>query len=67
MRYLLMAFQDFNPHLGLLGSPWVGLKHFRTLFQDAKFYNMLKNTLIISGLSSPTFPAPIILALKHET
>lgn len=63
MRYLLMAFQDFNPHLGLLGSPWVGLKHFRTLFQDAKFYNMLKNTLIISGLSLLTFPAPIILAL----
>ena len=63
MRNLLMAFQDYNPHLGLLKSPWVGLKHFQTLFQDPKFYNMLKNTLIISGLSLLTFPAPIILAL----
>ena len=63
MRNLLMAFQDYNPHLGLLKSPWVGLEHFQRLFQDPKFYNMLKNTLIISGLSLLTFPAPIILAL----
>ena len=63
MRNLLMAFQDYNPHLGLLKSPWVGLENFQTLFQDPKFYNMLKNTLIISGLSLLTFPAPIILAL----
>lgn len=63
MRNLVMAFQDYNPHLGILQSPWVGLKHFETLFQDPKFYNMLKNTLIISGLSLLTFPAPVILAL----
>lgn len=63
MKGLLMAFQDFNPHLGILGSEWVGLEHFKTLFQDPKFYSMLKNTLIISGLSLLTFPAPIILAL----
>lgn len=63
MRNLLMAFQNYNPHLGILGSEWVGLEQFRRLFQDAKFYNMLKNTLIISGLSLITFPAPIILAL----
>ena len=41
MRGLLMAFQDYNPHVGILGSPWVGLKHFKTLFADPKFYNML--------------------------
>ena len=58
-----MAFQDYNPHLGLLHSKWVGIKHFEALFQDPKFYNMLKNTLIISGLSLLTFPAPIFLAL----
>lgn len=63
MRGLLMAFQDYNPHLGILGSPWAGLKHFKTLFQDPKFYNMLKNTLVISGLSLLTFPVPIFLAM----
>ena len=60
MRGLLMAFQDYNPHLGLTGSVWVGLKHFQTLFHDAKFYSMLRNTLVISGLNLLTFPAPII-------
>lgn len=63
MRGLFMAFQDYNPHLGILGSPWAGLKHFKTLFQDPKFYNMLKNTLVISGLSLLTFPVPIFLAM----
>lgn len=63
MKGLLMAFQNFDPHLGILGSEWVGLKHFEKLFSDPKFYQMLKNTLIISGLSLLTFPAPIILAL----
>lgn len=63
MRGLLMAFQNFNPHLGILKSEWVQLAHFKKLFADPKFYSMLKNTLIISGLSFLTFPAPIILAL----
>lgn len=63
MKYLLMAFQDYNPFLHISGSAWVGLKHFEKLFHDAKFYSMLKNTLIISGLTLLTFPAPIILAL----
>lgn len=63
MYGLLMAFQDYNPHLGILGSDWVGLKHFAKLFQSPKFYQMLRNTLIISGLSILTFPMPILLAI----
>ncbi|MCI8692421.1 MAG: sugar ABC transporter permease [Lachnospiraceae bacterium] len=63
MGNLLMAFQDYNAFEGLWGSQWVGLKHFQRLFADPKFYNMLKNTLVISGLNLLTFPAPIVLAL----
>ena len=63
MTGLLMAFEDYNPQIGLTVSPWVGFKHFAKLFQDAKFYSMLGNTLSISMLSLATFPAPIILAL----
>ena len=63
MRGLLMAFQNYNPHLGILGSEWVGLEHFQKLFQDSRFYTMLRNTLVISALSLVTFPAPIFLAL----
>ena len=63
MKYLLMAFQNYNPFLGISGSEWVAFKHFEKLFHDVKFYSMLKNTLVISGLTLLTFPAPIILAL----
>lgn len=63
MQGLLMAFQNYNPQLGILGSEWVGFAHFTKLFNDPKFYLMLRNTLVISLLSLLTFPAPIVLAL----
>ena len=63
MGSLLMAFENYDPWKGLFTSPYMGLFHFRRLFQDAKFYQMLRNTLTISMLSLATFPAPIILAL----
>ncbi len=63
MGSLLMAFEDYDPWVGLINSPFVGLKHFSKLFNDSKFYLMLGNTLKISFLSLVTFPAPIILAL----
>ena len=52
--------KERNPNAKVLFVP---MKHFQTLFQDAKFYSMLRNTLVISGLNLLTFPAPIILAL----
>jgi putative aldouronate transport system permease protein len=43
---------------------WVGLKHFQTLFTSPVFYQVLLNTLIISGLKIIfVFPVPIIVAL----
>ena len=63
MGSLIMAFEDYDPWIGLTRSPFVGLKHFAKLFNDNKFYLMLWNTLKISMLSLVTFPAPIILAL----
>jgi putative aldouronate transport system permease protein len=59
----LMAFKDYSPRLGILGSPWVGLKHFRDLF-EGDFLRILRNTLVISGGTLLAgFPAPILLAL----
>ncbi len=45
---LLVAFKDFNIVKGITRSPWVGLENFRVLFQSAKFYLALRNTLIIN-------------------
>ena len=46
-----MAFQDYKPKLGMWGSQWVGLKHFRALFQEEQFYQALQNTLAMSILA----------------
>lgn len=41
----IMAFQDYNPALGVFDQKWVGLKHFKVLFKEPLFYTALKNTL----------------------
>lgn len=64
MGGLIIAFQDYQPFLGILGSPFVGMKHFIRLFGDPTFFMLIKNTLIIFGLNLAfSFPFPIILAL----
>ncbi|WP_084295086.1 ABC transporter permease [Caldanaerobius polysaccharolyticus] len=46
----IMAFQDYKPALGIRGSQWVGLQNFKMLFEDATFYQAIRNTLGISLL-----------------
>jgi len=59
-----IAFKDFTPGRGIVGSKWVGFKHFISFFQGVYFVRTVKNTLLINiyGLIWG-FPAPIILAL----
>ncbi|WP_430077210.1 ABC transporter permease [Paenibacillus ferrarius] len=60
----LIAFKDYSPMKGIMGSDWVGLKHFKDFFGSFYFWRILKNTLVISLYSLVfEFPAPIILAL----
>ncbi len=60
----LIAFKDFSPARGVLGSPWVGVKHFSDFFTSFYFWRVLRNTLVISFNSLLfAFPAPIMLAL----
>ncbi len=60
----VIAFKDFSPKLGILGSPWAGLKHFTTFLKSPSFMQLIVNTLRISLTSIIFgFPAPIILAL----
>jgi putative aldouronate transport system permease protein len=60
----VIAFKNFNPADGILGSPWVGFKNFKSFFQGVYFFRILKNTLLINVYDLLWgFPAPIILAL----
>jgi putative aldouronate transport system permease protein len=64
MYGVLIAFKDFYMTKGVLGSPWVGLKHFETLFSLVKFRQVFMNTVQINFLRLLFgFPAPLILAL----
>jgi putative aldouronate transport system permease protein len=61
----VIAFKDYQPYLGVIGSPWVGLQNFQILVDgDPAFRTALINTLIISLIQVVfVFPAPILLAL----
>lgn len=61
----LMAFKNYNPMLGIMKSPWVGLQHFSDFIQSPNFMTLLVNTLKLSvwGLLLGFLP-PIILALS---
>lgn len=60
----LIAFKDYRPAKGIIGSDWVGFKHFIVFFQNHYFTRILCNTIIINIYSLIFgFPAPIILAL----
>lgn len=59
-----IAFKDFSAAKGIWGSPWVGLKHFKTFFNSYQFVRVITNTLRISLYSLIVgFPLPIVFAL----
>ena len=61
---VVLAFKDFDVHQGILFSPWVGLTHFRRLFEQHAVARVFWNTVEISALRIIFgFPMPIILAL----
>jgi putative aldouronate transport system permease protein len=65
---ILISFQDYSPFLGFWKSPWVGFKHFADLFAYEHFWELLRNTVLISFYQLLFFfPVPIVIALLlHE-
>ncbi|MGX1572830.1 ABC transporter permease, partial [Paenibacillus terrae] len=60
----IIAFKDFSPRKGILGSEWVGFEHFQRFLSSPNFYDILMNTLKLSAYGLILgFPVPIILAL----
>ncbi|MGO4532398.1 ABC transporter permease [Paenibacillus sp. 2TAF8] len=47
---LVMAFQDYKPYLGITGSEWVGMEHFKFLFEYPDSVQVIWNTLRIAVL-----------------
>lgn len=64
MYGLQIAFKDFSFSKGIIGSTWVGFKHFEEFFSSHYFWRLIRNTLTLSFKDLIWgFPAPIILAI----
>jgi len=59
-----MAFQKYKPALSFGEQQWVGFDHFKTLFHDDTFYQVMRNTLAMSFMGIIAgFLVPIIFAI----
>lgn len=64
MGGIVLAFKDYKAKLGIWGSEWAGLKHFKRIFVTPDAVKSIVNTLEISlGRLIWEFPMPIILAI----
>ena len=67
MYGVTLAFKQYKPKLGIIGSPWAsqhGMKYILQVVQDPYFWTVFKNTIVLNVVNlAITFPAPIILAL----
>ncbi len=62
---ILMAFKDYSIVTGIQGiftSDWVGFRYFVEFYRDYKFYDIVRNTLVLSFLKVVfTFPVPDLI------
>ena len=64
MGGLSLAFKDYKANLGILRSPFTGLKNFRLVFSDPAFFRSIRRTLSINILRLIfVFPFPILFAI----
>ena len=64
----LMAFENYKPKKGLLGSQFVGLDKFKFLFEDETFLRVIRNTFAMGliNLVSTTIMAVLFAILLNE-
>ncbi len=64
MTNTVIAFKDYNIIKGVWGSDWVGLRNFQQIFANPVFWQLVKNTFLLSFYAViASCPVPIILAL----
>lgn len=64
MAGITLAFKDYSFKKGILGSPWIGFRYFKTFFASYDCLRLLRNTLTVGVIKCIIeFPFAIILAL----
>ena len=61
---MIIAFQDYSPFSGILGSPFSGLKYFERMLHDPYMPKLVVNTVVLAFETLIfSFPVPIIFSL----
>lgn len=61
---IIIAFKDYELTAGYMESPWVGIKHFESFFQDPYCFRLIRNTILLGVYNLAwTFWPPIVLAI----
>jgi putative aldouronate transport system permease protein len=47
---IIIAFQDFKPWKGILGSPFIGMDNFKAMFTGPYAVQSIRNTIVIASL-----------------
>jgi putative aldouronate transport system permease protein len=64
MYGVIIAFKDFSVVRGIWKSPWVGFSNFVYLFTSSGFYEIFRNSVLISLYRLVfAFPVPILMAI----
>ncbi len=64
----IIAFQDYQPFLGITGSDWVGWQNFVDLYFNPDFWVALRNTVVLAVWQLALFfPVPLGLALVVDS
>lgn len=64
MYGVTLAWKDWRPKYGIMGSPWIGWENFEWVFARPELGRAIKNTLVISTLKLLIcFPLPIVFAV----
>lgn len=61
---IVMAFEDFNPSLGMWKSPFIKLENFKYMFQMSDIKQIMSNTIIIAvGKIIANLIVPLVFAI----
>lgn len=69
---VVLAFKNFKPRYGILGSPWVGFDNFSFFFRSIDCGRILRNTVlynvafIILGMAAAIFVALLLYEIKSK-
>ncbi len=64
----VIAFQDYQPYLGISASDWVGMSNFIDLYFNPDFWVAFKNTMVLALWQLAFFfPVPLALALVVDS